>query len=291
MCVYVAMLRNFILAAGCCAVAIPSLSQQPAKHSFEVMSVKPSNAGNDNSRINTTPQRVMFDNVTLRQIILMSFGIRSDSQIEGLPDWARSERFNIDAKVDEELAATLPKMKREERQAMQQEIMQDLLAQRFHMQTHRTKKELPVLALVVVKTGPKLKQSVPPPPPPDADPKAKPGDPGTSTSMRDGEMDVTNGTMELLANQISRMDEADGRVVVDKTGLKGNFDWELRWSPETRSAAVHGADNNAPPPPAQDTTKPTFSTALQEQLGLKLEHDKAPVDILIIDHLERPTEN
>ncbi|MGO4209888.1 TIGR03435 family protein [Terriglobus sp. 2YAB30_2] len=267
----------------------PQAGQQ--KHSFEVVSVKPSAAANDSTSVNTTPYRIRCENVLVRQVLMMGFDIRSESQIENMPDWAKSERFNIDAKVDEETAAAMKSLPRDERQKWQQEMMQALLEDRFHLKFHWEKKELPVYSLTVAKSGSKLKATVPPPPPPGADPNAKPQDRGTSSSTHNGHMVVTNGSMEMFAYQLSHMTEMDSRVVLDRTNLPGRFDWTLDWSPERQQNSFHGADGNPAPAPTADTSKPTLFTALQEQLGLKVEQAKAPVDLLVIDDLERPTEN
>jgi len=272
-----------------CAQSPSQTGQQ--KHSFEVVSVKPSAAANDSTSVNTTPYRVRCENVLLRQILMMAFPIRSESQIENMPDWAKSERFNIDAKVDEETAAAMKGLSREDRQKWQQEMMQSLLEDRFHLKSHWGKKELPVYILTVAKGGSKLKATVLPPPPPGAGPDAKPRDPGTSFSTNNGHMVVTNGSMEMFANQLSHMMEMDGRVVLDRTNHPGRFDWTLDWSPERQQNSFRGADGNPGPVPMADASKPTLFTALQEQLGLKVEQDKAPVDLLVIDDLERPTEN
>lgn len=262
------------------------------KHSFEVVSIKPSAAMNNNSNIDGTPDHIKIQNVPLQQILLMSFGIRSKSQIDGMPDWASSERFNIDAKVDDETAAVMQKLPREERRKRQQEMLQAMLEDRFHMKMHWGKKELPVYVLTVAKGGSKLKPTVLPPLPPNAEPGTKPQDPGTSVSISNSTMTVTNGNMEALAETLSRMAEMDGRVVLDRTNLTGKFDWTLDWAPERQQNSFRGADGGNPiPAPAADTSKPSLFTALQEQLGLKVEQDKAPVDLLVIDDLERPTEN
>ncbi|MBW8869184.1 MAG: TIGR03435 family protein, partial [Acidobacteriales bacterium] len=248
-------------------------------------------AANDSTSVNTTPYRIRCENVLLRQLLMMGFTIRSESQIESMPDWGKSERFNIDAKVDEETAAVMKGLSREERQKWQQEMMQSLLEDRFHLKFHWGKKELPVYNLTVAKSGSKLKATILPPPPPGTDPNAKPRDPGTSFGTSNGHMVVTNGSMEMFANQLSRMTEMDGRVVLDRTNLPGRFDWTLDWSPERQQNSFHGADGNPAPAPTADSSKPNLFTALQEQLGLKVEQDKAPVDLLVIDDLERPTEN
>ena len=294
-CVSIAMHR--LLATAVLGSALVTYAQSPSqvgqqKHSFEVVSVKPSAAANDSTNVDTTPYRIRCENVLVRQLLMMGFTIRSESQIESMPDWAKSERFNIDAKVDEETAATMKGLSREERQKWQQEMMQSLIEDRFHLKFHWGKKELPVYILTVAKSGSKLKATVLPPPPPGTAPNAKPRDPGTSFSTSNGHMVVTNGSMDAFSNQLSHMAEMDGRVVLDRTNLPGKFDWTLDWAPERQQNSFRGADSGNPAPaPTADTSKPNLFTALQEQLGLKVEQDKAPVDLLVIDDLERPTEN
>jgi len=108
-----------------------------------------------------------------------------------------------------------------------------------------------------------------------------------------GELNGTDAPISFLADVLSRQRETGGRVVVDKTGLTGNYDWALHWTPESPAPLFKGADNSSTPEsaPAQDTAGPTLFTALEEQLGLKLEAQKGAVDTLVIDSVEQPSEN
>jgi uncharacterized protein (TIGR03435 family) len=152
-------------------------------------------------------------------------------------------------------------------------------------------------ALVVAKDGPKLHEDK------DAEKEredaksdgTKPGDPNAPPPKRQGMMRLGRGVfsgqampLSLLADSLSRV---LGRVVVDKTGLTGLYDFELKWTPdESQAQMFKGPDggDSAPPP---DASGPTIFTALQEQLGLKLQPQKGPVEIFVIDHVEKPTEN
>jgi uncharacterized protein (TIGR03435 family) len=146
----------------------------------------------------------------------------------------------------------------------QPEMMQALLAERFKLVVHRESKELTVYSLVVAKNGPKLK-------------RVDPGE-GDTTSRR-GHLTATRTSMHGLARFLGGPNVRLGRPVMDKTGLDGVFDFELTWTPEGSK------DEKADAPPS-------IFVALQEQLGLKLESQKAPVDVLVVDHIEKaPTEN
>jgi uncharacterized protein (TIGR03435 family) len=148
-----------------------------------------------------------------------------------------------------------------------------LLADRFRVKFHTGTKELPVYALVVGKNGPKFQKA-----------KAK-----GSIAMGRGQLTAHSFSMVDLAAHLSNQ---VGRVVLDKTGLQGDYDVTLKWTPAERTPLPFGAGpmaQNALPPP--ETNGPSIFTALQEQLGLKLESQKGPVEILVIDHVEKPTPN
>ena len=142
-----------------------------------------------------------------------------------------------------------------------------------HVLVTHIHRERPVYALTIAKGGPKLKESAPKPQ--IEDPSDSSSETEGSLSFTSTHMTATNVTMAIFASMLSHLEDVNERVVVDKTGLTKHYDWELSWSPDA----------------AQDTTKASLFTAVQEQLGLKLEQDKAPIDIVVIDHLERPTEN
>jgi uncharacterized protein (TIGR03435 family) len=102
-----------------------------------------------------------------------------------------------------------------------------------------------------------------------------------------GDLTMTGATLERFADILSRQ---VGRLIVDKTGLKGEYDFTLKWTPDEGQGAMRGGPpGDAAPPP--EASGPTIFTALQEQLGLKLETQKGPVDTIVIDHVERPSEN
>jgi uncharacterized protein (TIGR03435 family) len=153
-------------------------------------------------------------------------------------------------------------------------MLQDLLADRFHLKLTREAKEMPIFALVLAKSGAKLKESTV-------------GEDGRRMQTGRGRIEVQGIDMASLANMLSQQ---LGRTVVDKTGLTGNYDFKLEWTPDLgqpQGPKEIGGAETAPP----DSLGPTIFTALQEQLGLKLESTKGPVEILVIERVEKPSEN
>lgn len=199
--------------------------------------------------------RVVAAALTLVDLLTYAYDARYE-QISGAPAWASKDHYDINAKV----AGDGPVSKEQARG-----MMQALLAERFSLQIHREKKEMPVYALVVAKGGHKMKESAP---------DAKGGN-YTTGSSRGMVMEAARGTMQRLAEQLSH---SAGRPVVDRTGLAGYWAYRFEWNP------VAGA----PDAPAD---APSMFTAIQEQLGLKLEPSKAPFDMLVVDRAERPAEN
>jgi uncharacterized protein (TIGR03435 family) len=191
---------------------------------------------------------------TFRDLVEYSYGIRLD-QLLGEPGWSATDHFDVEAKSEGDGVLSV---------ALAREMMQALLADRFHLKTHRETQETAVYALVVDKAGPKFKQSAP-----DAT-----GGYSVTGGEKGNHMEARRTTMEKLAQQLSY---SAGRPVIDKTGLQGTYAFTLDWFP------------GLTPPP--DLNVPAVFTALREQLGLKLEAATAPIEKLVIDHAEKPSEN
>jgi bla regulator protein BlaR1 len=249
--------------------SLPRLTAQTSKPpAFEVASIKPGDPSARGVRIQINPGgRFTAANVNLKFLIQYAYGVR-DFQIAGAPGWAGSDRYEISAKPEEGENATQDQLKL---------MMQTLLADRFQLTFHRETKELPVYALVVGKNGSKLQQ---------AEAANRP-----ELRMGRGMMSAKGVSMEMLANQLAQQ---LGRSVIDRTGLKGQYDMKLEWTPDTSEPRdPMKGDVRATPDaaPAPDAAGPSIFTAIQEQLGLKLEGQKGPVDILVIDHVEKPSAN
>jgi uncharacterized protein (TIGR03435 family) len=259
--------------------------------SFEVASIKPNRSGELRISIGFEPGRFMANGVTVKQLIALAYDVR-DLQVSGGPGWVDSERYNIEAKEPDSLAEELPKLPPDQRGERLRLMVQSLLADRFKLTLRHESKEYPVYALVVAKNGPKLQQARPG----DTYPKGMKGPDGVGhagmMSMGPGQLTGQGLPMESLARLLS---QALGRTVMDQTGLKGNYDFTLQWTPEQAGTMMLKAPEggnpgpeSAPPP---ESSGPSIFTAIQEQLGLKLESTKGPVDILVIDHVEKPSEN
>jgi uncharacterized protein (TIGR03435 family) len=251
-----------------------NVSQNTTKPlTFDVISVKPNHSDTSRESMGMNRDGFAAGNIQLHDLLLQAFELQEADQLVGEPKWTTSDRWDIDARIGPEDIDALAKMTFRERLGMFQEI----LVERFGLKVHHETRELPVYALVVAKGGPKMTLSPPRP----EDPNGVPGDPGVLRATRGKETGL--GTMmEFLAEDLS--DEL-GRKVVDKTGLTGRYDFTLTWTPDDSAAATGGSAASGA------TQGPSLFTAVQEQLGLKLEPVKAPVDVVVIDHLEKPAEN
>lgn len=254
-------------------VSAETQAQTQKTPSFEVASIKPGDPAVRNVRIQIAPGgRFIASNVNLKFLIQYAYGVR-DFQISGAPGWGSSDRYEISAKPEDGENTTQDQLK---------QMMQGLLAERFKLTLHRETKESAVYALVVAKNGTKLQESA-----------SEPRGQGQRQMMRMGRglISAQQIPMSTLATQLS---QALGRSVIDETGLKGNYDVKLEWTPDTSERRGMGDGDPRPSseaPPAPDPAGPSLFTALQEQLGLKLEGRKGPVEILVIDHVEKPSEN
>jgi uncharacterized protein (TIGR03435 family) len=274
--------------------APPSRAQSPAATStpapsFDVASIKPNHGGTPFFRINAEPGRFVADNATLRFLLQEAYRVK-DAQILGAPSWIDSEHYDIEAKVDDSSADVQRKLTSDEQGAQLRLMLQSLLADRFKLTLHHDTRELPIYALVVAKNGPKLHESSATPD--DAAPPGPltPDGPQPRHSIRmmgRGSLSINAESLDMFADLLSHQ---LGRLIVNKTGLKGNYDFTLKWTPDEGQGQMRGGPpGDAPPPP--DASGPTIFTALQEQLGLRLESQKGPVDTIVIDHVERPSEN
>lgn len=258
------------------AVQMPDKADPSIKiPQYEVISVKPSK--DRGTRVQFTPDGMRGTAVSTEFLLFEGFGGINKNQVIGEPSWATDDGFDIEAKVAAADLPTLAKMTFEQRRTMFQEILID----RFKLVTHHETRQLPIYLLTVGKNGPKLKESTP-------------DDPASATPRRKGMMfsrgkvTATGGTISMFITPLSRQ---LGRPIVDKTGLTGKYDFTLEWTPEGPAAAPPPAAGSPSAAPSPDQSGPDIFTAIQEQMGLKLESTKGPVDVIIIDHIEKPSEN
>jgi uncharacterized protein (TIGR03435 family) len=232
----------------------PSLFLAAAPPEFEVATVKPSPPP-EGDLIQINLGRLLngtltFGNASLSDCLKYAYGIVSDAQLSG-PDWIKSKEVRFDI-----VAQAPPNTPHDQIELM----LQSLLSQRLKVAIHHEQRELPHLALIVGKNGPKLKEA---------------RISTASNSAARGRIIANNMQMRGLATLLSRFER---QTVVDKTGLNGYFEFKLEWTPD---------DGNKP-----DDSGPSIFAALQEQLGLKLESRKGPLDVLVVDHADKiPTDN
>jgi uncharacterized protein (TIGR03435 family) len=231
---------------------------------------------NDAMLTNFSDVGVTFRSIAIASIVHQAFSPQptlsmDDDLILGLPGWTQSERYDIRAKVDNDDVAKWKAL------SIPQKILalQSLLLTRFNLQFHHETRERPTYSLVVAKKGPKLRkaQHVVTNPTGTGSPDGT-GDRDEST-VTPGKIVLKASTLSLLANLLSS--QGLSHTVVDKTGLTDLYDITLRWSPEDVGSS--------------DASLPSLFTALQEQLGLKLEYNKNPIDVIVIDHIDKPSAN
>jgi uncharacterized protein (TIGR03435 family) len=245
---------------------------------FDVASIKPFDAsGGTAPRMSMSAGRYNVAGVTLPGIVSQALSV-PPSRITGLPDWSVKERYTIAAKAPEGTPST-------DSRAMFV-MLANLLKDRFKMATHTETREVPVFDMVFARNdkrfGPAFKES------PAACRAAGSIRPGECESVRinpGGTARLSGVPMEMIARILTPY---LGREVIDKTALTSYYDVTLKWTPEVRSATVPAPGLPSGTLPL-DPDAPNIFTAVQEQLGLKLESARAPLEVVVIDHLEKPT--
>ncbi|HEY4362137.1 MAG TPA: TIGR03435 family protein [Bryobacteraceae bacterium] len=244
----------------CIALGAPAWAQ-----SFEVASIKKSPPPDPNRSISgfQVPGGGRFStvNTPLRMMLTFAYDVQ-DYQIAGGPGWANSETYDITAKAAAN--ATPPELRT---------MLQTLLRERFKVAVRRETREGPVYELVAAKGGAKI--------------QADTTSPRTFMMQRGrGRASAQKATMEMFTRSLGIL---VGRPVVDKTGLGSTYTFELSWTPEPGQGGVAGPAGNEPAP--ADSNGPSLFTAVQEQLGLQLKAAKGPVEYLVIESAEKPSEN
>lgn len=247
------MRRSGLVTAALILASLSTLRGQSTPQAFDVASIRPDHTEDRvSSSQNTSPGgRFVAINVSPKQLLERAFDVVA-AQVEG-PEWLDADRYDLTAKAD-----TSKEIAPDELRPMLRKLLIDRFALRYHTET----KSLPVYSLGVMRTGIKF--------------SANTGERGPMTDFRN-----QSGKLTIIANKQSMTQVAVllgrrlDRKVLDNTGLKGEYDLRLEWA----------ADETA------DSSMPSIFTAVQEQLGLKLESTKGPVEVIVIDHVERPSEN
>jgi len=266
------------LVVSCCVAFGQATSPPPAPlPEFVAVSIKPNKSGD--SRIimrGNRGGRLDATNVPTRNLITWSYQVR-DFQISGEPGWVDSERYDVVTKSDGNPRFDFLKPEL-------QTMFQSVLADRFKLALHRETKELPVYSLIAAKNGPKIHAVD------EGDCPEVPTPENPCRFLRRPQFAQLKGEKAPMGALVLMLSVMTGKTVVDKTGLKGSFSYTLDWKKYLdQLQASSGPD--VPQIFDPSSVEPAISSALEEQLGLKLESTKGPVEILVIDHVERPTEN
>jgi uncharacterized protein (TIGR03435 family) len=242
--------------AGLCLFLAASLAAQEARPAYEVASIKANNSADGHTGTDGWQGRIVFTNNSLRRLIAQAYRV-SPFQVSG-PDWLETVHFDITAKYPDDSSS-----------ADRQQMLRTLLEERFKLSTHRETKEMAGYALVPAKAGFKLT------------PVEKGENSTNHHSGRIESLDAKSTSMATLAELLSRFLT---QPVIDRTGLEGVYDFSFRWGRDEQNAE-HRAEPNSDAPPS-------IFTALQESLGLRLQAQKVPAEIVVVDKVERaPTEN
>jgi uncharacterized protein (TIGR03435 family) len=244
----------------------PKRIPEDANPTFEVATIKPTQEGTHFTIHPTGSGELIANDVSLAYLIKFAYEV-SPRQITKGPAWLDSDKYDVKAKPDIEGQPSLKQMR---------VMVQKLLANRFQLEFHHEKLELPVYAVIVAKGGPKLTVN-------DTNPNGNPGYGGGPG----GGMRVINSTIAEFISFV--LNDAVALPVVDQTGLGSTrYNFVLKWTPD---ASQPGAMPPGPPPADGGDAAPDIFAAMQQQLGLKLESKKAPVDVMVIDHVEKPSPN
>jgi uncharacterized protein (TIGR03435 family) len=293
-----------IVSVGLVIVGLPSLlnavpRQVPSQaqntravaptYEFETASIKPNKTDAFSFRPGFTVDGYRASNITVQLLIREAYGV-DEYGLSEIPDWLNRERYDVEAKVDQSVADALSKLAPAELKLAQQQMLQTLLAERFHLKVRWETKDEPVYFLVIGKNGPKLQD-------------AKTGKTSTLLSA-DGTrpqgkehwqiVPGSEGGQKIQASSTSIKSLADwltrqlSRPVLDKTELRGTYDFTIEWMPDTASTSSPDAANAVTLPGIPGAS---LFTALQQQLGLRLESGKSPIEVLMIDHVEKPSGN
>ena len=326
--------RKLLLgAAGLLAVAVPvvfgvlhatqtraqsqvgdSANKLPA---FEVASIGPNHSESGFATFGVPgmlapKDRFIVTNTTIKGIILWAWAPGTtrplpDDQVVGGPSWINSDRYDIDAKLEDSQIAALEKLAPWDRSVQVKLMVQSLLASRFKLMLNEgATAPRPVYALVVAKGGPKLQETLPgsnpplgtfpaPPPPPPPPPGTSPTAPQAPATPPRALIQFRRGEMKAFAipmSDLARELQGElGRPVLDQTGLKGNYNFDLKWTPDVNSPGAMPGPTPAAETTSPDASGPSIFTAVQEQLGLKLESTKSSEESFAIVHIEKPSPN
>jgi len=254
-------------------------AQTAAPH-LEVATVKPSDPAKEHLGLYwRQSDGFKLEGTTLRGMISNAYGVPSSVKglVQGGPAWMLSQAFDVQVKVDPDTAKRWSKLPQQSVDEERRTVLRELLAERFQLKLHRELREMPAFVLSVAKGGSKLQSPV-------AEKELQAGVPQSRINQSGrGHMEGHSALLSNLARSLTTEPEAEGRPVVDKTGLAGNYDFTLRWTP------VDPGPGAAPSDLGEQW--PSLFTALQEQLGLKLSPGKEHIEVIVVDSAAQPSPN
>jgi uncharacterized protein (TIGR03435 family) len=260
-------------------------TQAPKVPTFEVVSVRPNKSGKGFA-LTFTPDGFITTNMPLQPVIINAYNLRDHKLmvggqlIPGGPSWINSDRYDIQAKISESDIAELQKLSVSQQLAQKRLMLQSMLADRFKLKVHREIKQAPCFALVIAKNGSKMKE-------------VKANDPTVPDEKLSARPGVITAQGASMARLIFVLTGPLSCPVVDKTGLMGKYDFALRYSPDQGSSPMflRSEGRQQEPESTPDTFGPSLFTAVQEQLGLRLIPTTVSVEDIVIEHVEKPSEN
>jgi uncharacterized protein (TIGR03435 family) len=254
--------------------------------SFSVVSIRPSKPNEEAPHGSTTVDTYRAERTTVREVLAYAFGLGYEDELANAPSWVTNDRFDVQGKLDDDQVAALGKLNRNDREGQMRLMMQSMLAERFHLTYHFETRHLAVYQLEIAKSGlrcppdttsppaiadpsrPRFRwYSAPAPPPPSRDSSPPSAQPALNLRTR-------GWPFWLLVSWISHQPELGGRPIIDKTGLEGTYDCQMAWS---HDGSVETGDY--------------FFSAVKNQLGLKLQPTKGPVEVLVVDGIQHPSDN
>lgn len=232
---------------------------------FEAAAIKLNNSGRAGGGFRVDPARIKIINSTLKFCVQVAWNVK-DFQVSGASGWMETQHYDIDA------VAASPFTQEESRK-----MLRALLADRFGLVVHSETQDKPGFALVAGRNGPKL-------PPPTDDQSVM----FSRTASGDRTLSAPNVTMKRFADALT---VALGAIVVDQTGIEGRYDASFQWTPDSNEPRVSKSGEPLPPPPMDAMAGPSIFTAVQEKFGLRIEAKKVPMDVIVIERANRPSEN
>lgn len=271
---------------------VPLLHPVSPMPSFSVVSVRPSKPDDESTHSATNSDSYHAERTTMKDVLAYAFGMGYDQELDGGPPWMRNERFDINGKLDAEEAVAIKTMSRDDREEKMRLMVQSLLKDRFHLTYHFEAREIPVYRLQIAKSGfkcprdttslpaipdpskPRFRWSAAPAPPPPPPGWHEPSPTEHKRMMASLHMHTKGWPWWLIATSLSHQPELSGKPVIDDTGLEGPYECDLQWSQE-----------------GSEGTNQYFFQAIQDQLGLKLQPSRGPVEVLVVDSIDHPSEN